>query len=159
MRVEESNMKTTEKNNMLEVDILFKEIDLVESCINRMAANSFEIKKWTVGIIAILAGLIKQDVSVNDCKITILFLMVILIFWWLDAFFLKMERLYRKKYSWLIKERIEGNMNDLFNLNPYNKAMMLDSEKCMPSHICVMFSRTLCPFYFGLAIFCIIIFR
>lgn len=27
MRVEESNMKTTEKNNMLEVDILFKEID------------------------------------------------------------------------------------------------------------------------------------
>lgn len=53
-------MDINQKNDIPETFIL-KEIDLVQSCINRMAANSFDIKKWSVGIIAILAGLLKQN--------------------------------------------------------------------------------------------------
>lgn len=139
-------------------EILYKEIDLVQSCINRMASNSFEIKKWTVGIIAILAGLMKQDCTTQNVKTCLLFLMVIAIFWGLDAFFLKTERLYRKKYAWIIKERVNKNRDYLFDLNPYEKNMMLDSGADMPCLFSVMFSKTLWPFYMGLAFFCIIAF-
>lgn len=138
--------------------VLFKEIDLIQSCINRMASNSFEIKKWTVGIIAILAGVLKQGGNAKDIKECLLFLMVIVIFWGLDAFFLKTEKLYRKKYAWVIQNRLKEDLEHLFDLNPYAKSMMLDSGANMPSLLEVMFSKTLWPFYLGLAFFCIIIF-
>jgi len=139
--------------------VLYKEIDLVQSCINRMASNSFEIKKWTLGIIAVLAGLIKQDCTTQNARISLLFLMVIFIFWGLDAFFLKTERLYRKKYAWIIKERLNKNRDFLFDLNPYEKKMMLDSEKDIPCILSVMFSKTLWPFYLGLAFFVLLAFE
>ena len=72
-------MDINQKNDIPETFIL-KEIDLVQSCINRMAANSFDIKKWSVGIIAILAGLLKQNMLSHNCKIGALFLMVIIVF-------------------------------------------------------------------------------
>lgn len=123
-----------------------------------MASNSFEIKKWTVGIVAILAGLLKQGGSTQDVKKCLLFLMVIVIFWGLDAFFLKTEKLYRKKYSWIVKERLNKNTDYLFNLDPYNKNMMLDLGADTPCLLRVMFSKTLWPFYLGLAGFCVVIF-
>lgn len=88
-------MDIDQKNDIPETFIL-KEIDLVQSCINRMAKNSFDIKKWSVGIIAILAGLLKQNILSHNCNIGALFLMVIIVFWWLDAFFLK-QRNYIEK--------------------------------------------------------------
>lgn len=137
--------------------VLFKEIDLIQSCINRMASNSFEIKKWTVGIVAILAGLLKQGGDTKDIRACLLFLMVIVMFWGLDAFFLKTEKLYRKKYAWVIQNRLKENADHLFDLNPYEEQMMLDSNTNMPCLFGVMFSKTLFPFYFVLAVFCCVI--
>lgn len=137
--------------------VLFKEIDLIQSCINRMASNSFEIKKWTVGIVAILAGLLKQGGDTKDIRACLLFLMVIVMFWGLDAFFLKTEKLYRKKYAWVIQNRLKENSDHLFDLNPYEEQMMLDSNTNMPCLLGVMFSKTLLPFYFVLAVFCCVI--
>lgn len=151
-------MDNNEKNTNLQETFILKEIDLVQSCINRMAANSFDIKKWSVGIIAILAGLLKQNMLSHNCKVGVLFLMVIIAFWGLDAFFLKTEKLYRKKYSWIIKNRIEGNSSNLFDLNPYNKDMMLDKGAEMPHLVYMMLSKTLFPFYAGLVAFCVVIF-
>lgn len=138
--------------------ILFKEIDLVQACINRMAANSFEIKKWTVGLVAILSGLLKTPVINMDGKECYLFLMIITIFWGLDAFFLRTEKLYREKYSWLIKKRLDGITTDFFNLNPHEKNMMLTPEAKRSSLLGTMFSKTLCPFYLTLTLFCYLIF-
>lgn len=146
------------KNKDLTCQVIFKEIDLIQSCINRMASNSFEIKKWTVGIVAILAGLLKQGEATKDEKGCLLFLMVIVMFWGLDAFFLKTEKLYRKKYSWIIQKRLNEKSDYLFNLNPCEKNMMLDSGVNMPCLLEVMFSKTIWPFYLGLAFFCIVIF-
>ena len=151
-------MNINEKKHDIPETFVLKEIDLVQSCINRMAANSFDIKKWSVGIIAILAGLLKQNMLPYNCKIGALFLMVIIVFWGLDAFFLKTEKLYRKKYSWIIKNRAEGNFSNLFDLNPYNKDMMLDKGAKMPHLVWVILSKTLFPFYTGLIAFCVVIF-
>lgn len=132
-----------------------KEIDLIQSCIQRMNANSFEIKKWTVGLIAVIAGLWQKGSScLKGWQTAGIFLMVIILFWCLDAFFLKTERLYRKKYEWLIQSRKSGNDEYRFDLNPYEKAMGLnqkDIDKCV---ILVMCSKTLLPFYGGLMLFC-----
>lgn len=61
-------MDVGEKKNDMPETFILKEIDLVQSCINRMAANSFDIKKWSVGIIAILAGLLKQNMLSHNCR-------------------------------------------------------------------------------------------
>lgn len=37
-------------NNMKNEEVLVKEIDLIQSCINRMAQNSFIIKGWTISL-------------------------------------------------------------------------------------------------------------
>ena len=34
-----------------------KEIDLIQSCINRMAQNSFQVKGWTVALFAVILAL------------------------------------------------------------------------------------------------------
>ena len=136
--------------------VFFKEIDLVQGCINRMAANSFEIKKWTVGLIAILGGLIEKS-SVKQISGCLIFIMIIGVFWYLDAYFLKTERLYRAKYNWIIKKRAEVNLDNLFDLDPHNMAMVENKDKEI-SIWAAMKSETLRYFYGGLIGFCIVIY-
>lgn len=50
---DESNVVTTEKFQ--------KEINVVQSCINRMAQNSFMIKGWAYTIIVALIALLSQS--------------------------------------------------------------------------------------------------
>lgn len=149
-------------------DVLFKEIDLIQACIKRMANNSFEIKKWTVGLIAIMIGFLKTGgVSVSSDSsrgITALFLMTIGAFWYLDAYFLKLERRYRFKYEWIIKNHRFYNTLSyrcIFDLNPHNENMILekDMKNFKQGVFKVMRSRTLLYFYGCLALFCIFIFN
>lgn len=60
----------------------------------------------------------------QGCKLSIvaLFLFVVTtVFWGMDGFFLKTETLYRWKYEWVIDARQNDNMENLYDLNPYNK--------------------------------------
>lgn len=125
-------------------DVLFKEIDLLQACITRMANNSFEIKKWTVGLIAVLSGLIKANSSLKEY--VCLFLLIVIVFWGLDAYFLYIERRYRKKYNSVIWCRTHDNMEKVFNLNPVG-------EKDFKDYIQAFFSKTLIPFYGVLLLF------
>ncbi len=139
-------------------DVLVKEIDLIQSCINRMAQNSFFIKGWTVSLISVLIALLPEKVDVNI--VCILGIVITLCFWYLDGFFLKTEKLFRMKYNWVIQNRA---INDkyFYDLNPYNKDMWLEvkseskvegqrvkleSQK-QPTIISTMFSKTLFPMY------------
>ena len=80
-------------------------------------------------------------------------LVVAACFWYLDAFFLKMERMYRWKYEWVIANR-QNNDEFLFDLNPYNKSMWEQdkqgNQREEPLIIRVMFSKTLIPIYITL---------
>ena len=40
-----------------------KEIDLIQSCINRMAQNSFQVKGWTVALFAVILALLPEKVE------------------------------------------------------------------------------------------------
>lgn len=80
----------------MKTEIKMKHLELIQGVINRLANNSFLIKGWTITIF--LAGLgffLNQKQPLALPIITF----VILIFWFLDTFYLKRERLYRRLYS------------------------------------------------------------
>ena len=122
-----------------------KEIDLVQSCINRMSNNSFIVKGWMITLVAAFIALLSNKVDLYI--ICILISIIILCFWYLDAFFLKTEKLYRMKYEWIIKVRREGNIDFLYDLNPYNKLMWLPNTSDLHNVFRIMVSKTLIPFY------------
>lgn len=115
-------------------EILHKEIDIIQECIKRMADCSFKLKGWYISLVTLaLTLLIGQG-----CKLSIvaLFLLgVTTVFWGMDGFFLKIETLYRWKYEWVINARLNGNMDNLYDLDPYNDKMWKGDK---PKNTCIM---------------------
>lgn len=126
-------------------DILNKEIDLIQSCITRMAQNSFMVKGWMISLVAVIIALLPEKIGIDIRVLCIVAFAVTICFWYLDGFFLKMEKLYRWKYAWVIKNR--GQTLDFsYDLNPHNKETWIGSNN-EPCVLRIMFSRTLCPLY------------
>lgn len=129
-------------------DVLHKEIDLIQLCINRMAKNSFSCKGWNLTLVSGLFALVPENIS--KWYICIVVLCVDLCFWWLDSFFLLQELKYRNKYEWIIQKRLEGNRDFLYDLNPNNENMNIRDNEY--NQLKIAFSKTLVPIYGGIAI-------
>jgi len=130
-------------------EIMFKEIDLIQSCITRMAQNSFIVKGWLITLLTVVLTLKPEIVDINI--LCLICAVSTFCFWALDAFFLKTEKMYRMKYEWVIKNRINSD-DYMFDLNPYNSEMWInknDKKESFkePSLIRVMGSKTLLPMY------------
>ncbi len=67
--------------------------------------------------------------------------MPLVVFWYLDAYYLHLEKCYRKLYEWTIKNRLICK-DYLFDLNAYDR--FRKSVDPIPR---LMFSRTLIWFY------------
>lgn len=120
------------------IEILHKEIDLLQGCINRMAQNSFMIKGWCLSLVVAVLAFI--DKNINPILLCLILILPIIGFWYLDSFFLRTEKLYRKKYEWVIKNRNKSD-EDLYDLNPRT------FDKKVESQWKIMFSKTLFTFY------------
>lgn len=111
---------------------LHKELDLIQDVINRMAANSFQVKTWTMGIVtAVLAFKNEEIFSAGKTHghqgvwISLVLLLPIVCFWLLDGFFLKTEKLYREIYKWVVDNR--KFTTDLeYDLNTYKRRINYD---------------------------------
>jgi hypothetical protein len=118
---------------------LKKEIDLIQGCISRMANNSFLLKGWAISIAAVVLALAEKNARMEIiCAVVIV---PLLSFWYLDAFFLRTERMYRKMYDWVVSHRLRGDLEYLFDLNPDR------FSKNVSGIIGTMFSKTLQVFY------------
>ena len=106
----EENVKSLSKEN------LHKEIDLIQACITRVANNSFLVKGWAITLTAVVVALAKEDLSPIFLGLTIL--IPLISFWYLDAFFLYTEKLYRKMYEWVLTQRFNNNDEKMYDLNP-----------------------------------------
>lgn len=139
--------------------VLEKEIDLIQSCISRMAQNSFMVKGWLITLLAVIIALLPETFDVRI--LCIMGTVITLCFWYLDGFFLKTEKLYRWKYEWIIKNRYESE-DFFYDLNPYNKETRLKNddgnEKTEPNVLSVMITKTLLPMYLPLFFAVIILF-
>lgn len=118
---------------------LHKEIDLIQNCINRMARNSFMLKGWAISLLAVVLALTAD--RLNPLFLFCSVFIPLLCFWYLDAFFLRTEKMYRKMYEWVLKERKEGRMDFQYDLEPSR------FKKQVETHCSVMFSKTLRVFY------------
>ncbi len=115
-------------------EFMLKEVEIIQDIIKRMALNSFLIKGWTITLVAVTL-LLKG----SKYQVLIAFLPLI-VFWFLDAYFLWQERLYRRLYNWVIQNRMETD-KFLFDMNAYR---FKEEEQ---SKIRIMFSITLGWFY------------
>jgi hypothetical protein len=131
----------TIKDKIMDKDILHKEIDLIQGVINRMANNSFLLKGWLISLIAVILALTKDTLLTSDIKyLSTILILPVIVFWYLDAFFLHKEKCYRKLYEWVITNR--NTTNDFMYSLDYSR---FKSE--VKSLIAIMFSKTLFPFY------------
>jgi len=120
-------------------EVLHKEIDLIQACITRMANNSFLLKGWAISIIAVVLAL--ADKVINPALLSAILLIPLFSFWYLDAFFLRTERMYRKMYEWVLEKRGKNDSAFLYDLNPNRFKDNVDSIGK------VMMSTTLKWFY------------
>ena len=112
------DMENEPLDNRVPIIERHKEIDLIQSCINRMAQNSFQVKGWTVALFAVILALLPEKVeSTNKFFLGVVMLAVSVMFWYLDSFFLAAERNYRKIYGWVLQEREKGSRELLYELN------------------------------------------
>jgi len=82
-------------------EFMIKEIEIIQDIIKRMAFNSFMVKGWTVTLVAV-------TLLLKGAKHQVLIAFIpLLVFWFLDAYFLWLERLYRRLYNWVIKNRLQ----------------------------------------------------
>jgi hypothetical protein len=78
-----------------------KSLDYIQNIIDRQASNSFKIKGWAVTLV-VVALLFRSN------KYQFLSAFVPLVgFWYLDAYYLRQERMFRKLYSWMVEEQPE----------------------------------------------------
>lgn len=93
----------------------FKHLDFIQGVVNRMGANSFQVKAWTVTLVSALFALASsKDAEAKQELLLVAFLPVIL-FWILDGYFLWQERLFRAVY----KEVAAKNEEEIdFVMNP-----------------------------------------
>lgn len=127
-----------------EIDLIeiHKEIDLIQNCISRMANNSFLLKGWLITIYAVVLALLPE--KANSLSLCLVMMVVTWAFWYLDGYFLRIEKIYRKIYDWVLLERPKGNRNQLYQLNPVRFKGKIEAVKSIPK---VMFSNTLLLFY------------
>ncbi len=126
---------------MMEHTNLHKEIDLIQTCINRMANNSFLLKGWSVSLVTVILAL-NDNKGISNLAYFSLFIPLIC-FWYLDAFFLRTERMYRKMYDWVLKNR-NNDKEYQYDLNPHRFSAEVDGITK------IMMSKTLSGFYGGL---------
>ena len=114
-------------------------LKMIESIIERMAKNSFQLKGWAMTLVTLVGALSANDA---DKRFIILAFIPIIVFWLLDSFYLQQERRYKALY----RETTENNEKDTnFNLNTRlvkytnNEAKRTCFYRCMFSFCEVLF--------------------
>lgn len=118
-----------------------KHLEFIQAVISRMAGNLFFLRGWTITLIsALLALFINKG---NDSNYIIYFLLIlILVFWILDGYFLSQERLFIALYNHVRKLK-EKEIDFLMKTSEYKKYKK-------NTWTCSMFSSTLLVFYLPL---------
>ncbi|GAA7083045.1 hypothetical protein VN0426_14930 [Helicobacter pylori] len=120
------------------VKILIEELKILQGVINRMAQNSLECKKWTLALAVGVLSLKIEAIS-NSYGLCVLGVLL-LCFWFLDAYYLTQERSFRKQYQWLIENRLKTDER-LFEVLPAHQTC-----RCV-QFLCSMFSFSLFPYW------------
>lgn len=79
-----------------------KHLELVQAIVTRLGQNSFTVRGWSVTLVSVLFALIaSKDAPPSAALIT---LVPTVVFWGLDAYYLRQERLFRALYNALVTD-------------------------------------------------------
>ena len=118
-------------------------LEMIQGVISRMGANSLQCKTWAMTIFAALSVIILG----SDNSRSVLFaspcvIIILIVFWWLDAWYLQMERLFRHLYDDIRTKDLPENFAEVED--PYNMSFKGYTEQ---SVLRIMFSRSAWPVY------------
>lgn len=113
-----------------------KHLELIQGVVNRLADNSFSIKRWAVLLVSALLVLSLQQNPLSAH----LAILPILLFWGLDGYFLWQERSFRALYDH-VRGLEEADIDFSMAITTFKR-----------SWLGAVFSRTLFPFYMALAV-------
>ena len=80
-----------------------KHLEFIQGVITRMASNSFAMKGWMIAIISALLAIYADSKPKNECYLLVAAIATSL-FWIIDAYYLYIERKYRKLYKDIIND-------------------------------------------------------
>ncbi|RGI65563.1 hypothetical protein DW776_06110 [Ruminococcus sp. AM30-15AC] len=123
---------------------------MIEAIIERMAKNSFQLKGWSMTLIALVGAISAQG---SDKRFILLAFIPILGFWILDSFYLQQERKYKQLYK-NVAEQDESQID--FNLDA-DKATGTAEEMARLCFCKCLFSITELCFYPLIAVALIIL--
>ena len=81
----------------LDEEVQLKHLTDIQATISRLAQNSFTIRGWSVTLVSIIFAVLNTKTS--PAAVAWLPLVPAMVFWWLDAYYLRLERLYRRLYA------------------------------------------------------------
>lgn len=73
-----------------------KHLEMIQGVINRMASNQFLFKGWSITLIAAIATFSASD---NNPVLMTIPVVATLLFWFVDAYYLMLERAFRGLYG------------------------------------------------------------
>ncbi len=92
-----------------------KHLDYIQSVITRMAHNSFLLKGWSITVVGALFALSKVEI---DGTIALVAILLTMMFWVLDAYYLSKEHLFRILYD---EVRVKEPDDIDFSMSPIKK--------------------------------------
>ena len=117
-------------------EFMFKEVDIIQATIKRLANNSFLIKGWMITIVVV-------TLLLKGTNLSFLAFIPLVVFWGLDAYFLRYERMYRRLYEWVVENRLSSDEN-LLDMDATRFKKNVEPIKG------IIFSRTLGSLYGGI---------
>lgn len=126
-----------------------RHLELIQGVVNRMAGNSFLIKGWAITLVAAILAVTVKDATATFAVIG---LFPTFVFWGLDAYYLRQERLFRKLYDHI---RIHGDPKIADGVEPFtmNTAPF---AKDAQNWLRTLFTRVICPLYVVIVIIILI---
>ena len=119
---------------MSDAEKVLEHLKMIQAIISRLASNSFLIKSWSLTLIVAAMVLIARK-DMENPHLVLPLILPVLVFWFLDGYFLWQERLFRKLY-----EEIRREPDTDYNMG-------IGRYKTEIRWFKTTFSRTLIPFY------------
>ena len=114
------------------MDKKIKHLELIQGIINRMSGNSFMLKGWAVTLVAGIFAIASKDADKTYFFVAYI---PVIIFWFLDTYYLKQEHLYIALYNEVRSKKesdidfsLEAAHGDLDNFPEYLKCLASKTE-------------------------------
>lgn len=115
-----------------------KHLEMIQGAIGRMGGNLFYLRGWSITLIVGVLAILSQKDNV-DIFPGIVLVVVVLMFWVYDGYFLSLEKKYRALYDKVRKSK-NGDTDFSMDISEFNTHADKTIFYCM-------LSKTIAPFY------------